>query len=140
VPVQALGRGAGRFPTEHLKQAVLDWHEQQQLVGEGINVEEDDSIPQPYVKKIQKKKPAAKAPSKVKETKAKASPPPADSDDDDPDTERWDICTGEIAAGNQNPALISEARAIAKRALKKGALTAAQFAKLDAHLRSKQSA
>ena len=134
VPVSTLGRGAGRFPTEHLKQAVLDWHEAQLLQGEGVSVD-DDILPQPYVKKVQAKTPAEPRGKKTaKSTKATA---PDSDDDEEPDAERWDIVTGEIGAGNNNPALIAEARSIAQRALKKRALTAAQFAKLDAHLRAK---
>ena len=125
IPVRSMGRGAGRFPTEHLKQAVLDWHEQQQLAGEGVHPDEDDSVPQPFVKKVQRKKPT------------RPKPAPASSSDDEPDAERWDIVTGLIGAGNNNPELVAEARQIAQRALKKGSLTAAQYAKLDAHLSSR---
>ena len=141
VPVPTLHRGPGRFPTEHLKQAVLDWHEQQLLQGEGISVD-DDVLPQPYVKKVQKKT-SAKRPSAKKAAAAPAAAPStaSESDDDESDADglRWDIVTGEIAAGNNNPALLTEARAIARRAMKKGSLTAAQFAKLDARLRSQQT-
>jgi uncharacterized membrane protein YkoI len=139
VPVQSLNR-PGRFPTEHLKQAVLDWHDQQLLSGEGIAAD-DDTLPQPYVKKVQKatarKRAAPKTGGGVAKGKAKAKAAAPDSDGDD-DDDRWEIVTGEIGAGNNNPQLLAEARAIARRAVKKGTLTAAQFSKLDAHLQSKQ--
>ena len=136
VPIPSMGRGAGRFPTEHLKQAVLDWHEAQLLKGEGISID-DDVIPQIFVKKVQgpTKRPRVK--------KQPAEPAAAASDDDDDEAEadgmRWDIVTGEIGAGNDNPALVKEARAIAGRALKKGAITPAQFAALTARLNQKRT-
>ena len=138
IPVVSLGRG-GRFPTDYLRKAVLEWHDRQQLAGEGVDPD-DQIIPDLRLAKPAKAAKASAAAKAAPRTKAAAKPrakkpapaPSSDAsgaeddggdddagDEDESDTMRWDICTGEIGAGNNNPALLAEARAIARRQMKK---------------------
>ena len=127
IPVTSLGR-AGRFSVEHLKKSVLDWHDQLQLSGEGVDVERGD-LPRPVVKKVYQKRKARKAQPVEKDE---------DSGEVDPDTLRWELISGEIQSGNNSKVLVKEAREIAQRALRKGTLSQAEYDRLDARL--KQSA